>query len=119
MSTELRTGNFGTPVSTTAPTMLSQLTPEQMFDILAISVNGPRAWDLDLAMDVTFADLDANYRLTLRNGVLVYRKRPADPDIGGGDGDAGRQDAAAGGGHGRLELAGPGDHRRSRRRCRP
>ena len=79
-STELRTGNFGTPVSTTAPTMLSQLTPEQMFDILAISVNGPRAWDLEMAMDVTFADLGDNYRLTLCNGVLVYRKRPAEPD---------------------------------------
>ena len=79
-ATELRTGNFGTPVTTQAPTMLTQLTPEQMFDILAISVNGPRAWDLDLALDVTFADLDANYRITLRNGVLVYRKRPADPD---------------------------------------
>jgi alkyl sulfatase BDS1-like metallo-beta-lactamase superfamily hydrolase len=78
-SKELRTGNFGTPVSTTAPTMLSQLTPEQMFDILAISVNGPRAWDLDMALDVTFEDLATNYRLTLRNGVLVYRKRPADP----------------------------------------
>jgi len=79
-STELRTGNFGTPVSTQAPTMLSQLTPEQMFDILAISVNGPDAWDLDLALDVTFGDLGSNYRLTLRNGVLVYRRRPADPE---------------------------------------
>ena len=79
-STELRNGNFGTPVSTSAPTMLSQLTQEQMFDILAISVDGPRAWDVDMALDVTFADLDTNYRLTLRNGVLVYRKRPADPD---------------------------------------
>ena len=77
-ATELRDGNFGTPVNTTSPTMLSQLTPEQMFDILAISVNGPQAWDLDLALDVTFADLDANYRLTLRNGVLVQRKRPAE-----------------------------------------
>jgi alkyl sulfatase BDS1-like metallo-beta-lactamase superfamily hydrolase len=78
-ATELRSGNFGTPVSTTAPTMLSQLTPEQMFDILAISVNGPRAWDLDLAFDVTFADLDTTYRLTLRNGVLVYRERAPEP----------------------------------------
>jgi len=78
-ATELRDGNFGTPVTTTSVTMLSQLTPEQMFDIFAISINGPRAWDLDLALDVTFADLAANYRLTLRNGVLVQRKRPADP----------------------------------------
>ena len=78
-ATELRDGNFGTPVTTTSATMLSQLTPEQMFDILALSVNGPRAWDLSLAFDVSFADLGSNYRLTLRNGVLVYRKRPADP----------------------------------------
>jgi len=76
---ELRDGNFGTPVSTSAPTMLAQLTPEQMLDILAISVNGPRAWDLDIALDLTFTDLEVNYRVTLRNGVLVYRKRPADP----------------------------------------
>jgi len=77
-ATELRDGNFGTPVNTMSPTMLSQLTPEQMFDILAISVNGPRAWDLDLALDVTFTDLGVNYRITLRNGVLVQRKRPAE-----------------------------------------
>jgi len=79
-SAELREGNFGTPVSTQAPTMLSQLTPEQMFDVLALSVNGPLAWDHNLALDVTFADLGLNYRVTLRNGVLVYRKRPAAPE---------------------------------------
>ena len=78
-ATELRDGNFGTPTQAASPSMIGQLTPEQMFDVLAISVNGPRAWDLDLAIDVTFTDLDANYRLTLRNGVLVYRKAPADP----------------------------------------
>jgi alkyl sulfatase BDS1-like metallo-beta-lactamase superfamily hydrolase len=77
-ATELRDGNFGTPVQATSPTLLAQLTPEQMFDTLAISVNGPRAWDLDLAIDVTFADSSTNYRLTLRNGVLVYRKTTAD-----------------------------------------
>ncbi len=77
-STELRDGNFGTPTQSGSATLLAQLTPEQMFDVLAISVNGPRAWDLDIALDVTFADLGANYRLTLRNGVLVYREAPAD-----------------------------------------
>jgi alkyl sulfatase BDS1-like metallo-beta-lactamase superfamily hydrolase len=59
--------------------MLSQLTPEQIFDSLAIRVNGPRSWDLDIATDIAFADVAANYRLTLRNGVLVYRKLAADP----------------------------------------
>ncbi|PRC61558.1 alkyl/aryl-sulfatase, partial [Mycobacterium sp. ITM-2017-0098] len=52
--------------------------PEQMFDVLAISVNGPRAWDLDLTLDVTFLDTATNYRLTLRNGVLVYRDAAPD-----------------------------------------
>jgi alkyl sulfatase BDS1-like metallo-beta-lactamase superfamily hydrolase len=77
-ATELRDGNFGTAAQAASMSVLSQLSPEQMFDSLAINVNGPRAWDLDLAIDVTFADLDTNYRLTLRNGVLIYRKRPAD-----------------------------------------
>ncbi|KGI70237.1 MBL fold metallo-hydrolase [Mycolicibacterium rufum] len=77
-ATELREANFGTPTQTTSPSMLSQLTPEQMFDVLAISVNGPRAWDLDLSIDVTFLDTATNYRLTLRNGVLVYRRTDAD-----------------------------------------
>ncbi|MGB3351209.1 MAG: alkyl sulfatase dimerization domain-containing protein [Mycobacterium sp.] len=77
-ATELRDGNFGTPTQTSSTSMASQLSPEQMFDVLAISVNGPRAWDLDLAVDITFLDAATNYRLTLRNGVLVYRKVPAD-----------------------------------------
>ncbi len=75
---ELRDGRFGTPTQTASPSLLAQLTPEQMFDTFAINVNGPRAWDLDIAADVTFADTGDNYRLTLRNGVLVYRKVQAD-----------------------------------------
>lgn len=78
-ATELRDGNFGVATKSTSMSMLTQLTPEQMFDSFAIAVNGPKAWNLDLVIDVAFADLAANYRLTLRNGVLVYRKVPADP----------------------------------------
>ena len=77
-ATELREGNFGTPAVTAAPAILAQLSPDQLFDSLAISVNGPRAWDLDLSLDVTFTDIGTNYRLTLRNGVLIYIKRPAE-----------------------------------------
>ncbi|WP_191498064.1 alkyl/aryl-sulfatase [Mycobacterium simulans] len=76
---ELRVGNVGTATQATSPTLLSQLTPEQIFDSIAIRVNGPRSWDLDLAIDITFADLATNYRLTLRNGVLIHRKIAADP----------------------------------------
>ncbi|MGA1827972.1 alkyl/aryl-sulfatase [Microbacterium sp.] len=81
-ATELRDGNFGTPTSTGAPAILAQLTPEQLLDAIAISVDGPRAWDLDLSINVTFTDLDQNYRVTLRNGVLVYRKADAEPNAG-------------------------------------
>ena len=77
-ATELREGNFGTPTATSAPAIVAQLTPEQLFDAIAISVNGPKAWDLDLSINVVFTDLDAAYRLTLRNGVLIHRKAEAD-----------------------------------------
>ncbi|ORV84999.1 alkyl sulfatase [Mycobacterium interjectum] len=77
-ATELRDGNFGTAVTAASASMLNQLTPEQIFDSFALRVDGPRGWDLDIALDISFADLAANYRLTLRNGVLVYRKAAAD-----------------------------------------
>jgi len=82
-STELRVGNFGTPTQTSSAAILAQLTPEQIFDALAISVNGPEAWNLDLALDISFTDLGVNYRLTLRNGVLVHRKVSADSATAG------------------------------------
>ncbi|HTX94362.1 MAG TPA: alkyl sulfatase dimerization domain-containing protein [Mycobacterium sp.] len=77
-ATELRDGNFGTATTATSMSMVSQLTPEQIFDSLAIRVDGPRSWHLDIAMDIAFSDQAVNYRLALRNGVLVYRKAAAD-----------------------------------------
>ena len=85
---------------------MGQLTPEQMFDTFAINVNGPRAWDLDVAVDVTFLDTETNYRLTLRNGVLVYRKVPADESTARRDRQAREQAAAAGFRGRRRRLAG-------------
>ena len=79
-ATELCEGNFGTPAVPAAPAIVAQLSAEQLFDSLAISINGPRAWNLAIDIDVTLTDLDAGYRLTLRNGVLVYRSRPASGD---------------------------------------
>ncbi|MGF6822310.1 alkyl sulfatase BDS1-like metallo-beta-lactamase superfamily hydrolase [Microbacterium sp. ZKA21] len=80
-ATELRSGNFGTPTVTNAPAIVAQLTPEQLFDAVAITVDGPRAWDLDLAFDVTLSDLARSFHVTLRNGVLVYvEKEPTGDD---------------------------------------
>lgn len=83
-ASELRAGNFGTPGAASSPALLTQLTPDQLFESLAISVDGPAAWDLDLSVNVVFTDLDAVHHLTLRNGVLIHRPvadEPADADI--------------------------------------
>ncbi|WP_313815471.1 alkyl sulfatase dimerization domain-containing protein [Citricoccus sp.] len=71
-ATELRGENFGTPIDTNAPTVMANLSPEQLFDAIAIQVNGPKAWDLVVTFAVVFTDLGRRFRVTLRNGVLVY-----------------------------------------------
>lgn len=71
-ASELRHGSFGTPVTPVSADVLAQLTPAQLFDALAIRVNGPRCWHEHLTLDVDLTDTAARYRLTLRNGVLTY-----------------------------------------------
>ncbi|WP_238164577.1 alkyl sulfatase dimerization domain-containing protein [Kribbella pittospori] len=75
-ATELRDGQFGTPTETTAPDVIGQLTPAMLFDAIAIQVNGPKAWDEKLTIDVALTDVDERYRLRLANGVLTYSARP-------------------------------------------
>lgn len=69
---ELRHGSFGTPVTPVSADVLAQLTPGQLFDALAIRVNGPRCWHEHLTLDVDLTDAATCYRLTLRNGVLTH-----------------------------------------------
>jgi alkyl sulfatase BDS1-like metallo-beta-lactamase superfamily hydrolase len=78
-ATELRDGNFGTPQATNSPDIVSHLSPEMLFDVLAIQVNGPEAWDLDLSITWVLPDHGASYRTTLRNGVLTYVKNSDKP----------------------------------------
>ncbi|MFJ8443742.1 alkyl/aryl-sulfatase [Kitasatospora griseola] len=68
---ELRTGVRPTPI--TAGSMATALSVEQVFDSLAIRVNGPKAWDHSLTLLWRFTDLDRTYRTSLHNGVLVHR----------------------------------------------
>ncbi|MEJ1154322.1 alkyl/aryl-sulfatase [Microbacterium marmarense] len=74
-ATELRGANFGTPIKTNAPTLLAQLSPEQLLDSIAIRIDGPKAWELDLALAIEFTDADRRFAVTVRNGVLVYREK--------------------------------------------
>ena len=71
-TTELRQGQFGTPTETTAPDVIGQLTPGMLFDAIAIQIDGPRAWDERLTIDIVLTDVDERYRLRLANGVLTY-----------------------------------------------
>ncbi|KON74475.1 alkyl sulfatase [Cellulosimicrobium cellulans F16] len=75
-ATELRDGPFGTPTATSAPDILAALTPTLLFDALAVQVDGPRAWDEVLSVDVVLTDSGERYRLWLRNGVLSYSAAP-------------------------------------------
>jgi alkyl sulfatase BDS1-like metallo-beta-lactamase superfamily hydrolase len=73
---ELREGGFGTPTATASPDMVGQLSPAMLFDAIAVQVDGPKAWDERLSIDVVVTDTDERYRLWLANGVLTYSDRP-------------------------------------------
>jgi alkyl sulfatase BDS1-like metallo-beta-lactamase superfamily hydrolase len=80
---ELREGNFGTPTVTASPDLVSQLSPEMLFDALAVQIDGPRAWDLNLSIDIVLSDavdIAARYRLRLGNGALTYSSAPQTGD---------------------------------------
>ncbi|MBF8192988.1 MBL fold metallo-hydrolase [Nonomuraea sp. K274] len=54
------------------------LTVEQIFDSLAIRVDGPRAWHERLAIDWQLTDLGERHRTTLSNGALIQQADPPD-----------------------------------------
>ncbi|MFI2470099.1 alkyl/aryl-sulfatase [Streptomyces globisporus] len=79
---ELRNGVQPAPIA--ADSMSAALSVEQVFDSLAIRVNGPRAWDHSLDVLWRFTDLDTTHRTSLRNGVLVHHpvaEDAADADL--------------------------------------
>ena len=79
-ATELRDGQFGTPTETNAPDVIANLSPEMLFDAVAIQVNGPAAWDVKVTIDVVVTDTDRRYRVWLKNGVLSYSAAPQQGD---------------------------------------
>ncbi|CCH78280.1 Alkyl/aryl-sulfatase BDS1 [Nostocoides japonicum T1-X7] len=69
---ELRSGSFGSPTVSASPDIIGQLSPQMFLDAVAIQVDGPRAWDLDIALRWVFPDHDVTLRTSLRNGALTY-----------------------------------------------
>ncbi|NUP77499.1 MAG: MBL fold metallo-hydrolase [Nonomuraea sp.] len=63
-------------LDTTSPEMLDALTLDQIFDSLAIRVDGPRAWNESLSIDWQLTDANQRHRTTLSNGALVQQSDP-------------------------------------------
>ena len=81
---ELRNGPVGTPTVAASPDMMAALTLDQLFDALAIRLDGPRSWDADICVRWNIPSQDP-VTLRLRNGVLTHvtGTGPAagDPDV--------------------------------------
>ncbi len=77
-ATELRSGSFGTPAST-SPDMVFALSVSQVFDSIAVRVDGPMAWDQHVLIAWRILDEDTTYVTELRNGALHHRTVGAAP----------------------------------------
>lgn len=71
----------GGTAGTIGADMYAALTVGQLIDGIAVRVNGPKAWDLDLAIDWHIGD--DYWHLRLANGLLVHTSdKTADPGAG-------------------------------------
>jgi alkyl sulfatase BDS1-like metallo-beta-lactamase superfamily hydrolase len=79
-ATELRHGVTPQPPTTRSSDLVGALNPEELFDSVAIRVNGPRAWGQRFSIGWHFTDLGERWRTSLSNGVFVPERDPADDD---------------------------------------
>ncbi len=77
-ATELREG-VREGVHTPSREMVALLSTEQLFDVLAIRVDGPRAGELQLSFNWVFTDTGERHLLRLSNGVLIHSNDRQDP----------------------------------------
>ncbi len=65
--------------NTPSKEMVALLSTEQLFDVLAIRIDGPRAGELRLSFNWIFTDTDERHVLMLSNGVLIHSANRQDP----------------------------------------
>ncbi|MFI1015348.1 alkyl/aryl-sulfatase [Streptomyces sp. NPDC020965] len=70
---ELRHGENAAILDSTNPEMALALTTDMLLDSIAVRIDGPRAWDEDLVIDLRLTDEDRRHRLTLHHGALTHR----------------------------------------------
>jgi alkyl sulfatase BDS1-like metallo-beta-lactamase superfamily hydrolase len=67
---------------TASPDIIRAMTPELLFDYLAVRLNGERAAGKTLKLNVNFTDLKQSYALMIQNGVLDHRRQlQPSPDV--------------------------------------
>ncbi|MFG1708321.1 alkyl/aryl-sulfatase [Nonomuraea sp. M3C6] len=75
---EVADGIVPDTMEATSPDFFAALTVEQVFDSIAIRVDGPRAWHERLTIDWHLTDLGERHRTTLSNGALIQQPDPPD-----------------------------------------
>ncbi|AQZ67212.1 alkyl sulfatase [[Actinomadura] parvosata subsp. kistnae] len=82
---ELAGGPSPAATDTAPPGLLNALTPAQLFDSLAIRVNGPSAWTEHFTIDWHLTDTSPgeHHRTTMSNGALIHEQSPSggSPDL--------------------------------------
>lgn len=73
---ELRQGPGTIQLDMSNPEMAMALTVEQLIDSIAVSIDGPRAWDESFTIDLVLTDAQRRHRLNLHNGALTHRNTP-------------------------------------------
>lgn len=70
---ELRNGVApGITARSVSPDMVGALTLDQLFDYVAVRLNGPKASRSDIRLNFHVTDAERDYRVTVANGVLNY-----------------------------------------------
>jgi linear primary-alkylsulfatase len=70
---ELRDGVSETLTARIPPDIVAGLSVGQLLEAMAIRLDGPRAWDLQLQIDWVTTDPDEEHAITVRNGVMRHR----------------------------------------------
>ena len=70
---ELRNGVPPQSANTVSVDMVRAMSPEMFFDYLAVRLDSDKAVAHDLTLNWTFDDVQRDFTLTLRNGVLTHR----------------------------------------------
>lgn len=73
---ELREGVAGTATSPAPADFVRNLSTSQLFDALAIRIDGPRAGESRVVLRWSFADSGELHEMVLERGVLMHRPRP-------------------------------------------